>query len=774
MTMSNPHSITTDQYSYSQDEDNEEEQSLDDHNNTNNTDDDNDDNDEEEEDDKLLNYLFDKSFLNQHIIAIFIALFATAIRYVYMEGGIILPNSSPSSLSSSSSSSSTNQNNNYRPPMTTPSTSSTTDTIISNNRKKIRSLKPTAHHHHHSYRRTKNLIFCPADYVTPHESKQQRIQRLLKRSTSDKNDNNNDIDDNLKLFQFNYPKKYIDLMKLYFVADDIMDDQYDTTLSFIQQYQQLEQDTMNTKEMISILSQQGEDTLQKETGSMDPNFKCLFDTMTLNEKKSTVPMFTVGYVHPDVETYYQNESTRSSETNELHLSNYNNNNNNKKNNAMKPADLSYKGFTAKFTNLSPKPVHLYWDSRTKPKFVGIIQPFASFTTATFPGNSFHITPTYNTQDALQRWTITQDESILYHDPYDEGKKVHDLLRLPIEHVHKYNMHQLNRIYAREYLAETQRSWLSTFPRPMNMHNMWDATYLGQEHIITTKQTHFNAIKDNHDDNDVELWKRLDYQDYDDMAEEQSRGNDNAFVSLPQYRESGTMDLKLTAISAAPRVFEIQNFLSPMEVSHLLSLSKTYNVTSDGHKESMNLHTPDLIKDERKKRKRVLTNARSNAWIRRETSPIVDSIYQRVANVLGIDESLLRNRNEHEDTGLNKHHSIAEAMHISQYVQGQGYSPRLDGAQPSIMNRYQPNRFATIMFFLNDGSEMEGGELNFPLAVTASNHDGVTVKPKLGKAVVFYNVLPDGNLDDFSQHTSKIVESGEKWMGTLFVWDPIID
>ena len=81
----------------------------------------------------------------------------------------------------------------------------------------------------------------------------------------------------------------------------------------------------------------------------------------------------------------------------------------KNNNNIQKSDLSYTGFTAKFTNLSPNEVHLYWDSRTKPKFVSTILPFESTTTVTFPGNSFHVTPTYDTENALQRWTITNDE-----------------------------------------------------------------------------------------------------------------------------------------------------------------------------------------------------------------------------------------------------------------------------------------------------------------------------------------------------------------------------
>ena len=325
--------------------------------------------------------------------------------------------------------------------------------------------------------------------------------------------------------------------------------------------------------------------------------------------------------------------------------------------------------------------------------------------------------------------------------------------------------------------------------------MWDANYFGQEHIVKTKQTHFITTgkgeeKEGENEESLLLFKQLDYEDYDNMVEKQKKGDEGAFVSLPQLRKDGELDLTLRVISAAPRVFEIDNFLSPTEVDHLLHLANRYNITTTEQQKSMNSN-PDLTKMEKKKRKKALQGAQSNAWIRRDNSPIVDSIYHRVADVLQIDESLLRHRNEHEQSELNTHHSIAEALHLTQFANGQGYSPRLDGSQPSITNRYQPNRFATIVFFLNDDDDdddssssndndndndntMEGGELAFPLAVTAQNHDGVIVKPKAGKAVVFYNMLPDGNLDDLSQHTSKVMKSGEKWMGTLYVWDPIID
>jgi hypothetical protein len=38
-----------------------------------------------------------------------------------------------------------------------------------------------------------------------------------------------------------------------------------------------------------------------------------------------------------------------------------------------------------------------------------------------------------------------------------------------------------------------------------------------------------------------------------------------------------------------------------------------------------------------------------------------------------------------------------------------------------------------------------------------------VAPEIGKAVLFYSQLPDGNMDDFSQHAALPVIRGEKWL-----------
>lgn len=70
--------------------------------------------------------------------------------------------------------------------------------------------------------------------------------------------------------------------------------------------------------------------------------------------------------------------------------------------------------------------------------------------------------------------------------------------------------------------------------------------------------------------------------------------------------------------------------------------------------------------------------------------------------------------------------------------------------------------------------MAGGETEFPRWVNAETFEGLKVKPEAGKAVLFYSQLPDGNMDDFSQHAALPIKDGEKWLINLWVWDPIYD
>ena len=69
----------------------------------------------------------------------------------------------------------------------------------------------------------------------------------------------------------------------------------------------------------------------------------------------------------------------------------------------------------------------------------------------------------------------------------------------------------------------------------------------------------------------------------------------------------------------------------------------------------------------------------------------------------------------------------------------------------------------------------GGETSFPKAkVSDFNNDhrqGFKIHPGKGNAVLFYNLLPDGNGDDLALHAALPVKKGEKWLANFWVWDP---
>jgi len=72
-------------------------------------------------------------------------------------------------------------------------------------------------------------------------------------------------------------------------------------------------------------------------------------------------------------------------------------------------------------------------------------------------------------------------------------------------------------------------------------------------------------------------------------------------------------------------------------------------------------------------------------------------------------------------------------------------------------------------YLNDVSV--GGQTHFPRYRNAVTREGLKVTPEKGKAIIFYMINPDGNLDDLTQHAGLPVGDGEKYFTNLWIWDP---
>ena len=160
----------------------------------------------------------------------------------------------------------------------------------------------------------------------------------------------------------------------------------------------------------------------------------------------------------------------------------------------------------------------------------------------------------------------------------------------------------------------------------------------------------------------------------------------------------------------------------------------------------------------------------NTWVYREKDAVIDAIYRRAGDVLRIDEALLRNRSPEEHTDIKTKQTMAEALQLVHYDPGQEYTAHHDFGYASINDPDQPARFATLLLYLNEG--MQGGATQFPRWVNAETSEGLNVEPEVGKAVLFYSQLPDGNMDDWSHHAALPVRVGEKWLMNLWVWDPV--
>jgi prolyl 4-hydroxylase len=136
----------------------------------------------------------------------------------------------------------------------------------------------------------------------------------------------------------------------------------------------------------------------------------------------------------------------------------------------------------------------------------------------------------------------------------------------------------------------------------------------------------------------------------------------------------------------------------------------------------------------------------NTWIYKETDVVTEQIFKRLADVSGIPLAKL-----HHGGG-----GAAEAMQLVYYEPGQEYNPHHDWWVSEVAN----SRFCTFLLYLNDKASPDaGGDTNFPNAQDPPTTlaTPVSIHPGKGGAGFFYNVLPDGNPDEYSLHAATPVQ-----------------
>ena len=224
----------------------------------------------------------------------------------------------------------------------------------------------------------------------------------------------------------------------------------------------------------------------------------------------------------------------------------------------------FKGQAGKFVNMSPERLDLYWENIDGPMghFISHAGGFESTGTSTFPDHVFHfVLP--KTEEIVCTFRMQKGTAVYYCDPFvpydasdpSAGKysgPIRSKSDLDQRHLELYENAQLNREFAPIYKNFTGGSeWLGNYPTEPPKHHIWRADYFGQEHFVQTRETQFVELPPK------EVLHR--------MTSQQLRRNTTDPPAMMQYRLPGVMNITIKTVSVEPRIFQIDGFLSEVEV-----------------------------------------------------------------------------------------------------------------------------------------------------------------------------------------------------------------
>ncbi|PHU26898.1 Prolyl 4-hydroxylase 5 [Capsicum chinense] len=213
-------------------------------------------------------------------------------------------------------------------------------------------------------------------------------------------------------------------------------------------------------------------------------------------------------------------------------------------------------------------------------------------------------------------------------------------------------------------------------------------------------------------------------------------------------DDGKGDQWVEVISLEPRAYIYHNFLSKEECEYLISLSKPHmqksSVVDSSTGKSMD--------------SRVRTS--SGTFLARGRDKVIRDIEKRLADFTFIPV-------EH-----------GEGLQVLHYEVGQKYEPHYDYFLDEFNTKNGGQRIATVLMYLSDVEE--GGETVFPAAkgnysavpwwneLSECGKGGLSVKPKMGDALLFWSMKPDASLDPSSLHGGCPVIKGNKWSSTKWM------
>ena len=217
-------------------------------------------------------------------------------------------------------------------------------------------------------------------------------------------------------------------------------------------------------------------------------------------------------------------------------------------------------------------------------------------------------------------------------------------------------------------------------------------------------------------------------------------------------------ISLTTRSLRPLLFET-DFLSEDECTHIV------DVMRDRMGE---LHNSGVIQNDHDQGKKATEwRTSSQMWLKKGHSATTKALANRAADFTGTEY------NQQADTQLLR------------YLDTQFYDAHLDAFDPAHYQLYidsidhgHKNRLLTIFWYLTDVPA--GGETIFPRAYglpqphnfhDCDNSKGLKVRPRRGNIILWYNLLPNGVVDQDALHGGcPVKENGTKLSANVWIWN----
>ena len=192
-------------------------------------------------------------------------------------------------------------------------------------------------------------------------------------------------------------------------------------------------------------------------------------------------------------------------------------------------------------------------------------------------------------------------------------------------------------------------------------------------------------------------------------------------------------------SGPPNIYLIKDLMTEKDISHFDDL---ISLNTRGFESS-------FVNNERNEE--VLTEYRTSRYLRvkKGQDATIRSLEGRIAQSVGLPSENI------------------EPLQIVRYTDGQHFDVHHDAGtlcDDGMVELVQPKRLVTVFIYLNTLPEGEG-HTEFPLL---NEGKGLSVQPTRGDAIVWCNILPDGNVDPLLQHRACPVSKGLHKYG-INVW-----